>query len=76
MTVLTNYQLINNQKRSFDPKNKKDVEMFRTFMSENKWGIPCPFILEEPYLTIPDMLKDRYIRHQLNIPQPTLEMLK
>lgn len=76
MTVLTNYQLIHNQKRSFDPKNKKDIEAFRTFMADNKWGGPCPFILEEPYLTIPDMLKDRYIRHQLNVSQPIAEMLK
>ncbi len=76
MTVLKNYQLLNNQKRKFDPKNKKDVESFKLFLAENKWGGPCPFILEEPYLTIPDMLKDKYIRCQLNIPEPIVEMLK
>ncbi len=76
MSVLKNYQLLNNQKRKFDPKNKKDVESFKLFLAENKWGGPCPFILEEPYLTIPDMLKDRFIRSQLNIAEPALEMLK
>lgn len=76
MSVLNNYQILNNQKRKFDARNKKDVEVFRTFMAENKWGGPCPFVLEEPYLTIPDMLKDKYIRSQLNIPEPVLEMLK
>jgi hypothetical protein len=76
MSVLNNYQILNNQKRKFDAKNKKDVEIFRTFLAENKWGGPCPFVLEEPYLTIPDMLKDKYIRSQLNIPEPVLEMLK
>lgn len=76
MSVLNQYQLINNQKRVFDPKNKKDVELLKTFLAENKWGGPCPFFLEEPYLNIPDMLKDRYIRSQLNIPQPTIEMLR
>jgi len=76
MSVLNNYQILNNQKRKFDARNKKDIEVFRTFMAENKWGGPCPFVLEEPYLTIPDMLKDKYIRSQLNIPEPVLEMLK
>jgi hypothetical protein len=76
MSFLNQHQLITNQKRIFDPKNKKDVELFKTFLSENKWGGPCPFFLEEPYLNIPDMLKDRYIRSQLNIPQPVVEMLK
>lgn len=70
MSVLSQHQLLNNQKRIFDPKNKKDIELFKIFLSQNKWSGPCPFILEEPYLNIPDMLKDRYIRSQLNIPQP------
>jgi hypothetical protein len=68
MTILTNYQLLNNKKRIFDPKNKKDVELFKTFLSKNRWGGSCPFVLEEPYLNIPDMLKDKFIRSQLNIP--------
>jgi hypothetical protein len=76
MTILTNYQLMQNQKRKFDPKNKKDVELFRIFLSENKWGGPCPFILEEPHTIIPEMLKDKYIRSQFNIPEPVAEMLK
>jgi hypothetical protein len=76
MTILTNYQLMQNQKRKFDPKNKKDVELFRIFLSENKWGGPCPFILEEPHTIIPEMLKDKYIRSQFNIPEPVAEILK
>ncbi len=76
MTVLTNYQLLNNQKRTFDPKNKKDIELFKFFLANDKWGEPCPFILQEPYLTIPEMLKDKYIRSQFNIPEPIAEILK
>lgn len=76
MTVLTNHQLLHNQKRKFDPKNKKDVEIFKKFMAENKWGGPCPFILEEPYLNIPHMMKERYIRSQFDIPEPVMEMYK
>ena len=76
MTILTNYQLVQNQKRIFDPKNKKDLEIFKSFFTHNKWGGPCPFMLEEPYTIIPDMLKDKYIRSQFNIPEPMPEILK
>ena len=74
--ILNNYQLTNNQKRKFDPKNKKDIELFKRFMAENKWGEPCPFLLEEPYLNIPHMMKEKYIRSQFNIPEPVMEMYK
>jgi hypothetical protein len=76
MTILTNYQLLTNQKRIFNPKNKKDIELFKSFLADSKWGGPCPFILQEPYLTIPEMLKDKYIRNQFNIPEPTAEIFK
>ena len=76
MTVLTNHQLMTNQKRIFDPKNKKDLELFKCFLASNKWGGPCPFILEEPHTIIPEMLKDKYIRSQFNLPEPISEMLR
>ena len=76
MTILTNYQLMHNQKRKFDPKNKRDIEIFKTFLADNKWNGPCPFILEEPHTIIPEMLKDKYIRSQFNILEPMAEILK
>ena len=76
MTILTNYQLMQNQKRKFDPKNEKDVKIFKSFLATNKWGNPCPFILEEPHTIIPEMLKDKYLRSQFGIPEPTAEILK
>ena len=76
MTVLTNYQLMQNQKRTFDPKNKQDLKLFKLFLADSKWGGPCPFILQEPYLTIPEMLKDKYVRSQFNIPEPLAELLR
>ena len=36
-------------------------------MEQSKWGYPCPFFLEEPYITIPDMIKDKFIKHMLKI---------
>ena len=76
MSFLVQHQLLNNQKRRFDPKNKKDIELFRMFLTENKWKEPCPFILEEPHTVIPEMLKDKYIRSQFGIPEPMLEILR
>jgi hypothetical protein len=67
MSYLTQYQLITNQKRNFNVKNKDDIALLRRFLRMGAWGSPCPFLLEEPYLNIPDMLKDKYIKNQLGI---------
>jgi len=67
MSKLLQLQILGNPKYLFDPKNKYHINLLRCFLNENKWGAPCPFILEEPYLTIPDMLKDKYIKSQLGI---------
>jgi hypothetical protein len=67
MSKLTEHQLLTNRKRIFNPKNKNDVELLKQFLVKNSWGSPCPFILEEPYLTIPDMIKDKYIKLALGI---------
>ena len=67
MSFLTQHQSLKNPKFLFDPRNKYHITLFRYFLNENRWGTPCPFLLEEPYLTIPDMLKDKYIKSQLGI---------
>jgi hypothetical protein len=72
VSFLTQHQLLTNCKRPFDPKNKSDINLLKRFMQEDKWGespqfLPCPFLLEDPYLTIPDMIKDKYIKFQLGI---------
>lgn len=57
------------QKRNFDLNNKDDVEIYRQFLiNGNKWGHDaCPFNLEFPFLTIPDMIKDRLVRKFLKV---------
>lgn len=57
------------QKRYFDQENKVDVELYRQFLiNGNKWGAQaCPFVLEFPHLTVPDMIKDRLIRKFLKV---------
>ena len=67
MSVLVEHQLLTNQKHRFNPKNKNDIALLKQFITEYKWGGPCPFLLEEPYLDIPAMMKDKYIKNQLGI---------
>jgi hypothetical protein len=67
VSFLTQHQSLKNPKFLFDPKNKYHINLLKYFLNENRWGAPCPFLLEEPYLTIPDMLKDKYIKSQLGV---------
>jgi hypothetical protein len=56
------------QKRFFDEKSKVDIAVARRFFEEHRWGNDgCPFILEYPYITIPDMIKDKLIHKALGI---------
>ena len=42
--------------------------MYKTFLRTHAWGKDgCPFILEFPYLTIPDMIKDKLIHKLLKV---------
>lgn len=43
-------------RRHFNPTNKEDLKVFKSFKKTGTWGGPCPFILEYPYLDIPTML--------------------
>lgn len=56
------------QKRYFDINNKVDIELYRQYLINNAWGSNgCPFILEFPSLTVPDMIKDRLIKKFLKV---------
>lgn len=67
MSILVQHQLVTNQKRIFNPKIKTDIDLLKRFIRLNSWGGTCPFLLEEPYLDIPAMMKDKYIKYQLGI---------
>jgi hypothetical protein len=55
-------------KRFFNVANKKDVAMYTYFLQNASWGGEgCPFILEEPFLTIPDMIKDKLVHKFLKV---------
>lgn len=60
--------LTNRNRKLFDVTNKQDVERFKQFLVKSGWGAEgCPFEIEQPWLTIPDMIKDKLIRHYLKI---------
>lgn len=52
----------------FDINNKKHMDTVAKFLKNSAWGKDgCPFVLEEPWLSIPDMLKDKIVRKHLGI---------
>ena len=52
-------------KRYFDVNSKEDIKEYKFFLDNNRWKNNCPFNLEDPYLSIPDMIRiklvDKYI---------------
>lgn len=54
-------------KRFFNVKSKKDIAEARYFFEHHSWKNGCPFILEFPHLTIPDMIKDKMIHKSLGL---------
>lgn len=55
-------------KRLFNPKLKKDREEYKFFLQHGHWkNFVCPFALEWPYLTIPDMIKDKLSHYVLGL---------
>ena len=58
-----------NERRKFDMDNKCDVEIYKHFLAHNDWKIvgSCPFELEYPYTSVPDMIKDKLVRKFLGV---------
>lgn len=56
------------EKRFFDEYNKKDLAVVKYFFEHKSWGTDCcPFVLETPYLSIPEMVTERLISKSLKI---------
>ena len=49
------------QKRIFNPHDPKDLAAFESFLLNDKWNGPCPFVLEWPFLNILDMIKHKIV---------------
>jgi len=47
-------------KRYFDVNNKVDLKAYKEFLANKNWGTNgCPFELEWPWLSIPDMISHK-----------------
>lgn len=64
MNVLAQVQ---RQRVRFEASNKEHVAVYRNFLIKRKWPDGCPFELVWPYLSVPDMIKDKIINHYLKI---------
>jgi hypothetical protein len=57
-------------KKLFDINDAKDLNLFSNFYKKSSWGVNgCPFLLEEPWSNVPDMIKDKVIKKFLGIKQ-------
>lgn len=56
-------QQMMSKRKMFDPSSKEHLREFKYFVEENKWRDSCPFWLEWPYLSVPDMIKDKIINN-------------
>lgn len=56
-------------KRRFDIDDAVDVELFKQYVENSGWGVDgCPFLLEFPFLNIPDMIKSQIVYKFLGLP--------
>ena len=56
------------QRKYFDVKSKIDLNIFKHFVIHSAWGKECcPFLLEEPFLNIPDMIRYKITNEFLGI---------
>ena len=47
-------------KRVFDVNSKEDLKSYKNFLATRSWGKEgCPFELEWPWLTVPDMINHK-----------------
>jgi len=51
----------------FNASNKKHIALYKNYLATNSWGEGCPFILQFPHLTVPDMIKDQLIHKFLKV---------
>ena len=56
------------QRRPFNVNSQEDCGTFAKFLKTGCWGKDgCPFTIEDPWLSIPDMIKDKLARKHLGI---------
>jgi hypothetical protein len=54
-------------RREFNPNKKEDVAEYRYYIKNAQWENGCPFWLDWPYLSIPEMIKDKLVKSYLKM---------
>lgn len=66
--MLQDFTMKVKNKRYFDVTNKKDLEVYKNFLTNKGWGSACcPFLVEEPYISIPYMIQEKITKHVLGV---------
>lgn len=56
------------QKRLFNENSKQDLRIAKNFFKEWSWGTECcPFALEQPYMSVPEMMRDKILSKMLKL---------
>lgn len=62
------YILKEKAKRTFNVKDKKDLDAYKKFLVSGGWGTEgCPFSLEYPHTNIPYMIQEKIVKNLLNV---------
>lgn len=50
-------------KRYFDVNSRHDLRIAKQFFENWSWGgHGCPFVLEQPHLSVPEMMREKIIK--------------
>lgn len=49
----------------FNPANKKHVDALKTWLNTGVWTIQ--FAIEAPYIDVPTLTKDKYLKYLFNV---------
>lgn len=52
-------------KRYFNPENEQDLMEFHYYVLEGTWRDTCPFMIEWPRVSIPDMIGEKILRRHM-----------
>jgi len=65
--ILNTFRRSFDERREFDPADKKDLQELKFFKEKCKWKNGCPFYLEDPYIEIPAMCDNKYTNYMLSL---------
>jgi hypothetical protein len=66
--MLASFQKAFPQRRVFNADNADDIKCFKKFLTEGRWSaMGCPFILEQPYISIPHMIQEKITKNVLEV---------